>query len=743
MKETRNSCFISLIIFAAWHDHMRYFSLAFAIFLIFCFSPALGQSLAVNRDGYRIIATKTEDAIKVDGILDEAIWQNADRASRFHRIQPIDTGYAKAQTEVMMAFDETNIYLGVICHDTLPGKRPAESLRRDWNFGSNDNFFVAMDTYNDQTNGFAFGVNAAGAQWDGIQSDGGIVSLEWDGKWHSAVQNHPDFWIAEYSIPFKTVRYREGDKEWGINFSRLDLKSNEKSGWAPVPRQFASANLAYTGTLTWDEPPPPSGVRFSLIPYLAGIVTHQKEAGEDIDFSGSAGLDAKVILSTSMNLDVTILPDYSQVEVDRQQTNLDRFELYFPEKRKFFLENSDLFASLGSNQVRPFFSRRIGLDAPVIAGARLSGKAGENWRVGIMDMQTGSKDTIAASNYSVAVLQRSILKRSNVGVFMTNKQVLGPGSDSSYHSSLYNRVAGAEFNLASADNNWTGKAFYHHSFNPGPQGDRFSTAAMIHYKTRQFSAGWDQTYVGGNYLAEMGFVRRTGTHHSNPAVGYQFYPNSKRITNHGPELSADLFFEPGFSLTDREIDLGYSLTWMDRSTISLDLEEGYLKLLEPFDPTNTGGAMIPAGAEFNWTEVALTYNSNQRQLLTYMVSARYGGFYNGTRMSISTDLNYRVQPYGSLSMVLSYNRILLPEPYTSKDLVLVGPRLDITFTDKLFFTTFVQYNNQIDNVNVNMRFQWRFAPVSDLFIVYTENAFPKQLRTKDRGIAIKLSYWIN
>ncbi|MFO7670110.1 MAG: DUF5916 domain-containing protein [Bacteroidales bacterium] len=722
---------------------MRYFFPASSLFLLFCFSFLSGQSVAVNRDGYRLGAIRTNHPVEVDGILDDAVWQNAGRASRFHRIEPIDTGYARSQTEVMMAYDDTHFYLGIICHDTLPGKRPSESLRRDWNFGSNDNFFAAIDTYNDQTNGFAFGVNALGAQWDGIQSDGGNVSLEWDGKWHSVVRNHPDLWVAEFSIPFRTVRYREGESEWGINFSRMDLKSNEKSGWAPVPRQFASANLAYTGTLTWEEPPPPSGVRFSLIPYVSGKVTHQKEAGEDVNFSGNAGLDAKVILSTSMNLDVTINPDFSQVEVDRQQTNLDRFELYFPEKRKFFLENSDLFASLGSNQVRPFFSRRIGLDAPVIAGARLSGKAGEKFRVGIMDMQTASKDTIAASNYSVAVLQRSILKRSNVGVFMTNKQVMGTGSDSSYHSDLYNRVAGAEFNLASVDNNWTGKAFYHHSFNPGPEGDRFSTAAIIHYETRQFSAGWGQTYVGGNYLAEMGFVRRKGYHQTNPEVGYKFYPHSKNIAYHGPAVSADLFFDPGLSLTDREIDLSYTLSWIDRSSISLSLEEGYVRLLEPFDPTNTGGAMIPAGEEFTWTEAALSYHSNERQLFTYMVSGRYGGYFNGTRLNLSTDLNYRVQPYGSLSMELSYNRILLPEPYTSADLVLVGPRLDITFTDKLFFTTLVQYNNQIDNVNMNMRFQWRFAPVSDLFIVYTENAFPEHLQTKDRGVVVKLSYWIN
>jgi len=606
---------------------MRSALLVLLVILSTGFQAVSGQSIPVNRDNYRLQIIRTENPITVDGVLDEKIWSHAEKTGNFHRILPIDTGYAQAQTEVMVAYDEVNIYMGIICHDTMPGKRPAESLRRDFSFGKNDNFIAFIDTYNDQTNGFAFGISAAGAQWDGLQANGGAVSLDWDCKWRSAVQNYPEYWVAEFSIPFRSIRYREGDSEWGINFSRLDLKTNEKSSWAPVPRQFASATLAYTGTLAWDKPLPSSGVRVSLIPYVSGQATHQKEAGEDIDFGGGAGLDAKVILSTSMNLDVTINPDYSQVEVDQQRTNLDRFELYFPEKRKFFLENSDLFASLGTESVRPFFSRRIGLDAPVRAGARLSGNAGENWRVGLMNMQTGVKDTISASNFSVAVLQRKILSRSNVGLFITNKQVMGTAGDSSYHSYLYNRVAGAEFNFASADNNWTGKTFYHQSFNPGPEGNRFTTAAVIKYETQQFSAGWNQAYVGGNYLAEMGFVRRKGYHQTNPAIGYKFYPMSERIANHGPEITVDLFFEPDFSLTDREIELSYSLTWMDRSSIALDLEEGYVRLLEPFDPTNTGGEMIPAGSEFNWTEVALTYQSNQRQLFTYQLSGATGNLF--------------------------------------------------------------------------------------------------------------------
>jgi len=716
---------------------------AILLFLYAVSGVLSGQNTPVNRANYRLQALRTDQPVTIDGVLDEAIWSKAEKTTPFFRIQPIDTGYAKAQTVVMVAYDDEFLYMGVINYDPTPGKRPVESYRRDWSFNNNDNFFAAIDTYNDQTNGFAFGVNAVGGQWDGMQANGGVVALEWDGKWYSAVQNYDDRWVTEFKIPFRTIRFKEGDTEWGINFSRLDLKTNEKSSWAPVPRQFASATLAFTGTLTFEDPLPKSGVRVSLIPYVLGQATHEKEQADPIDYKANAGLDAKVILSTSMNLDVTINPDYSQVEVDRQVTNLDRFELYFPEKRKFFLENSDLFANLGTQTVRPFFSRRIGLNSPVIAGARLSGNAGKNWRIGLMNMQTAVKDLNSADNFSVAVLQRKILSRSNVGIFMTNKEVIATPDDTSYNAYGFNRVAGTEFNFASADNNWTGKVFYHQSFNPGPQGKRFATAGMISYATQKFKAGLSQSYIGGNYLAEMGFVRRRGYIQTTPTIGYQFYPNSKRVTSHGPSLAADFFFEPDMTLTDRDVNLNYSLTWADRSRITAGLGETYVMLLEPFDPTNTGGAMIPAGTEFNWREISLSYLSTQRRLFTFTAEGRYGGFYGGTRTSFETEMNYRVQPYGSLSLVASYNKVILPEPYSSVDLVLVGPKLDITFSETLFFTTFVQYNNQIDNVNVNMRFQWRFAPVSDLFIVYTENAYPGNWTTKNRGIVLKLSYWFN
>jgi len=708
------------------------------IFLLVC-SPLFGQVNAVNRDAYRIHVHQTTSEIVIDGIIDEEPWAIAERAANFHRVLPTDTGYAASQTEVMVTYDKSNLFLAVICYDTLPGKRPVESLRRDWSFPKNDNFIAFIDTYNDQTNGFAFGINAAGAQWDGQQANGGFVSLDWDTKWRSAVKNYPDRWIAEIAIPFRSIRYRDGVTEWGISFSRLDLKTAEKSSWTPIPRQFQTANLAFTGALVWDRPLPKSGTRFSWIPYTSAKATRDLENGKKTDTDAVVGMDAKITLSTSMNLDLTVNPDFSQVEVDRQRTNLDRFELFFPEKRQFFLENSDLFASLGNKNIRPFFSRRIGLENPVQAGARLSGQVGEKWRIGLMDMQTGTKNDVRAANFGVAAIQRQIFSRSNITAFMINKQITSPLEGEDISDSGHNSVAGIDFNLSSADSRWTGKAFYHQSFYPEASGDASALAGRISYETPKVSLSLDQAWVGTDYLADVGYIRRKGFYQVNPSAKYKFFPDSKRSQIMGRHM----FYNPDLSLTDREMDFIYSLEWLNRSRLSLQFEEGYIKLQQPFDPTNTGGDSLTAGSEFYWEEIALIYNSDIRKSFNYVVSTRYGGFFNGTRLSLIGELNYRIQPYGSLALMASYHKISLPDPYNSAELVLIGPRLDITFSDKLFLTTFAQYNNQIDNFNVNIRFQWRFAPVSDFYIVYTENAWPDNFMTKNRGLVAKFSYWFN
>jgi len=700
------------------------------------------QPQPVNRTIFMIDIAATDEEIIIDGERNETVWENTTTAKDFFRITPIDTGLATTRTEVQLVYNDDYLFAAIICYDAVLGKRPVESLRRDFSFPKNDNFIIFMDTYNDQTNGFAFGVSAAGAQWDGIQADGGDVSLDWDCKWYSAVKEYDDHWVAEFAIPFRSIRYQEGVDEWGINFSRFSLLQNEKSAWAPVPRQFKSSTLAFTGTLQWDKPPPKQGTRFSIIPFLSGQGLENIDAGTPPNSDVDSGLDAKVTLSTSLNLDLTINPDFSQVEVDQQRTNLDRFELFFPEKRQFFLENSDLFASLGSKNIRPFFSRRIGLATPVIGGARLSGKLGPNYRLGIMNMQTNGNEETPATNFTVATLQRKVLTRSSLSIFIVNKESDLQGNANGGENS-YNRVGGIDFNLASADNLWTGKTFFHQAIYKNAGANAFAAATSIKYNNGTVSGQMGYSVVGTDFQADVGFIKRTGFHRFGPHLEYKFYPNKGKILNHGPTFKFDNVLDEDLKPMDRELELKYIINYIDRSKLSAELERGFVKLLEPFDPTNTGGDTLASGSAYNWNEFSMKYESDARKTINFTSNIRYGGYYNGNKFSFNGEINYRVQPYVNLSISTTYDKIDLPKPFKSMAFLLIGPRLDLTFTNKLFLTTFVQFNDQADNVNLNLRFQWRFAPVSDLFIVYTNNAYPADFRTKDKALVAKISYWFN
>ena len=720
----------------------------FLFLLAFIASQATGQEvidseMSNNRQTHQIRIQKTNEEITIDGRLDESAWQNSEVADAFHRVLPIDTGYATAKTTVRLTYDDKNLYFAVKCFESMQGENIVESLRRDFEFGKNDNFLIFMDTYNDQTNGFSFGASAGGAKWDGLQSEGGNVSLTWDCKWKMEVIEYEDYWTIEMAIPFKNLQYQEGVKQWGINFSRLDLKENEKSSWAPVPRQFPTASLAFTGTLIFEEAPPDPKMHVSLIPYVMGEVSRDHLEGEDSEWSGDAGLDANISLNTDLTLDLTVNPDFSQVEVDEQMTNLDRFELFYPEKRQFFLENKDLFTSYGKENIRPFFSRRIGLTNPVHAGARLSGKLNKDMRIGLMNMQTGTRGNIPAANYTVATMQHQVFSRSNVGAFFINKQLTVPSKEQPEDANRYNRVFGVDYNLASANNRWNGKAFYHRSVTPNGHSNDQAASATINYSTQHWDIDGAYDYVGEDYQAETGYIRRTGYHLVSPRIEYKFYPHSEKIANHGPDLMYQSIFDPQWNHTDQTIQFKYEVVFLDRSNVSFNLRREYIKLRNPFDPTHTTGDTLLAGTDYRWNEAEIVYQSDPRSLLNYDLTAGYGGFFHGKRGYLEGNLKYRLQPYGSIGLNLEYNDLNFPEPYEDVEFWLLGPKFDVTFTRSLFLTVFWQYNEQIDNINTNIRFQWRYAPVSDLYIVYTDNYFPENFREKNRALVAKLSYWFN
>ena len=721
---------------------MRVYFLIVGIFL------ASGNLLAQKiNNNYQLPIKKSSSAIKIDGIMEEQGWLDAAVAKDFFMITPMDTSFSQVDTEVRMTYDDDKLYLLVINYHAVPGPYFVESLRRDFSFGKNDNFLLFMDPFDDQTNGFSFGANAAGAQWDGIMYEGGKVDLSWDNKWVSKVSNYDDKWVFEAAIPFKSIRYKKGITEWGINFSRLDLKTTEKSSWAPVPRQFPSASLAYTGSLVWDNPPPEPGANISVIPYVMGGSVNNFEGNTKPSYQNRVGVDAKIAVSSSLNLDLTVNPDFSQVEVDRQLTNLDRFELFFPERRQFFLENGDLFANFGYENIRPFFSRRIGLDAPIQFGARLSGKINKDWRIGAMNMQTGAADKtgLPSQNFSVLSLQRRVSQRSNIAAIFINKAAFDIGSANepvAPQFNQYNRNLGLEYNLATSNNMWTGKALVLKSFSPGESGNGMVHAANLRYSSGSLTGEWRHEYVSPDYTAEVGFVPRVGFYKINPSMAYLFFPKSKKILRHGPTANVSLFFNMDMAQTDNIALMGYTMRF--RSQSDLTVFGGYNRILlqAPFDPTNFSGNTLDAFTNHSWYNYGAEYVSKPQSLFTYSMSSQYGGYYaDGNRFNVMGEVGYRFQPYVGINMAANYNEILLPAPWFRTQFWLVGPRLDVTLTNTVFLTAFAQYNEQIGNINLNTRFQWRFKPASDLFLVFTDNYLPAPFYVKNRSVALKFTYW--
>lgn len=742
--------------------------ITFTLFLLSLIGEVFAQNPPVEST---VSISKAKDIITIDGVLDEQTWLDADLAKDFYLTFPIDTDFPTSPTEVKMSFDENYMYFGIVCYDPTPGKYIVESLKRDWNWPTTENISIYIDPFNDRTNGFNFSLSPYNAQREGLISSGNEISADWDNKWYSEVINYEDKWVAEIAIPFKTLRYKNNLTNWNIQFLRNDVKNNEKSVWTAVPQQYSSNNLAFAGKLAWLDPPPPAPKNnISIIPYVLGSVAKDHEAGTNYEPDGNFGFDAKIAVSSALNLDLTINPDFSQVEVDQQVVNLQRFELFFPEKRQFFLENSDLFAKAGFPSSRAFFSRRIGIAedtsgnsvaVPIIFGARLSGKLNKDWRIGLMNMQTvahegvvlpGSENindgyNLPGQNYTAAVLQRKIWARSNIGAIFINRQATGYNSEDTTNStSAYNRVAGIDFNFATLDDKWQSNIYVHTSFDPISKKNAISHAMFVGYSTRHWTLRYFHELIGDGYNAELGFVPRNGTFNIGTFESqYIIYPKTEAIVTIKPGVHTIITLVPDGSIADTQGSLSLEMDLSNTSEIKAAVKQNFTFLFDDFDPTRSDEDVepLPANSEYTWYTSELSYTSDTRKAFSYSLLGQYGSFYNGTKFSFISNVGYRFRPYGSFFVSAIYNDVQLPQPYNSNSFWLIGPRVDVTFTNSLFLTTFVQYNEQADNVNINARFQWRFAPVSDLFIVYTDNYFPADFKVKNRSIVVKLSYWLN
>lgn len=739
-----------------------------ALISFFNLTKIYGQ---VNSDQYQLVIKKTQEVITLDGELNEETWVNADVADNFITTFPVDSTKATSQTEMRLSYDENFIYIAGVCYVNSDKKHLIESLRRDFNWSINDNLSVYIDPFNDYTNGFTFGITPLGVVREGLVTNGRNVSSDWDNKWFSKVKDFGDRWQFEMKIPFKTIRYNENSMEWNLIFLRKDLKNNEESTWAPVPQGYRPSSLAFAGKGLFDKSLKKAGPNVVLIPFTSFASSKDYENNASANTDLQAGFDAKVGLSSSLNLDLTFNPDFSQVEVDQQVTNLSRFEIFFPERRQFFLENRDLFDEGGFRQSRPFFSRRIGIatdtagnsvQVPILYGARLSGKIGKDWRVGFLNMHTKGQDGARLSgadeidgtykllpqNYSVGIIQRQIFGRSNIGITAVNRQAIGYNEEAAISSSTeYNRVIGVDYNLLSEDSKWQGDMFYYQSFDEEERNDNYASGMFLGYNTTRVQLRARASATGAGYNAETGFVQRKDIIDLGTFNDVYFYPENSKIVRHGPGMGYSYKTDTEFNKTDIDYNVSYQIRFVNTSELEVRHGYNYVKLRNTFDPTSSlesDSLALQTGQDFNWRNFRVSYNSDRRRLFSINADFSDGGFYNGKRRNVSARFNYRFQPYGVLTVSVDYNDLYdFPEPFKETEFWLIGPRLDLTFTDKLFLTTFVQYNEQGDNMNLNARLQWRFKPVSDLFVVYSDNYFPDSLKVKNRALILKLTYWLN
>lgn len=697
--------------------------------------------------------------VTVDAVLDEAVWAEAEAATNFWQHFPTDSLQAKQQAEIKMLFDDRNLYVGIKVN-SANDEYIIPSLRRDFRASGNDNISLLFDTFNDGTNAFFFGTNPMGVLREALISGGGAevsgFDTSWDTKWIGETIKHDTYYIVEWMIPLSAFKYREGETKWRFNSYHFDTKDNERNTWINIPQNQPIFSLAYMGDMIFEKPLGKSKAPISIIPYVNALVGKDyetKTSTSDFKFGG----DIKMTLGNSLNLDLTVNPDFSQVEVDQQVVNLTRFEISLPERRQFFIENSDLFSTFGDDRdSNPFFSRRIGIakdingnsiQNDIIAGVRLSGKINSNTRIGVLSMQTAEDvaNEIPTTNNSVLTIQQKMFSRSNLSVMFINKQAT-KDYDFLENTKRYNRVIGIDYNLASADNTWVGKYFIHKSFSPDVDDKDMSAGASTSYNSRNWNFRAGAVFVGENYRSDLGFLRRTDVFKISPRIERVFWPKQGQVQKHSFSVMPFYLWRPGqdWENSDYTIVSSWNADFQNTTRLQLEMFNRFTRLYDAFDPTGSSdGTPLPAG-DYYYTSYEASFNSDQRKQFSYNIGPSFGKFYNGDKYSLQTQLTWRLQPFLSGSIQVNYDDIRLPDPYPDAKIWLIGPKLDVTFNKNLFWATFIQYSTQSENFSVNTRMQWRFAPLSDLFVVYNDNYFTDNVfAPRVRSFNVKLTYWLN
>ena len=690
-------------------------------------------------------ASRTNAPIVVDGRLDEAAWTNAAVLTDFVQQLP-NTGYpSKFRTEVRVLYDATNLYVSSVNHDPDPSRAITVGLERDFVSSNSDIFGLVIDTFLDRRNSFLFLVNPMGAVRDEQTfNDSRTIVDAWDGISRVKTAQQDSSWTVEMVIPLRTLRFdaSRDPQSWGINFIRRVRRVNETSYWAPLERQYRLHRMSKAGTiegLTGLK----QGRNLQVKPYaLGGNSRGAQVPASSLGTRGDVGGDIKYGVTPSLTLDLTYNTDFSQVEVDQQVVNLTRFGILFPERREFFIENSGVF-TFGDVQERNyrmgadlrdftlFNSRQIGLTPdglplPIAGGGRLTGRVGQ-WEVGALNMQTQKGvGSAPGENFGVARLRRNVFGNSDIGVLAANRQATDG-------SGAYNRSYGVDANIRLLGNLIV---------NTYLAGSRADTAAAdgtagrvsVAYRGRLWNTSTMYKRVSNDFNPGIGFVNRRGFQQAYGTAGIHARPKLRGIQEINPYVEADLYHDLDGTPQSHQVRGGLDIAFQPDGELKLEVNDWADRLDRAFSPFP--GRTIPVGS-YRWRNAKASYTSTQRFPVYGTLTAEAGEFYNGTNNVVGGSVTWRPRYDFNIEGTFQHNDVSLPTGAFSADLA--GLRMKYSWSTTLFGSAFVQYNTQTRSMVTNARVAWRWAPLSDVFVVYTERQNTLTNVRNERSVALKVT----
>jgi len=703
--------------------------------------PVAPEVITRDAEGRATVrAVRLMEGLRIDGTLDEAFYRDVRSMSDFIQVEP-DTGQAATErTETWVAYDADNIYVSFKVWDSQMDTLIATEMRRDStsSWQGNDLVSFIFDTFYDRRTALTFTMNPLGGRSDGTMVNDRQYSSDWNPVWETKTGRFDGGWTVEAAIPFKSLRYQPGAAQvWGFNAMRVKRSKNEVSTLTRVPPargQSGFQNAQFAATLVGLEAPP-NGANLDIKPYAISSLTTDRIATPSVsnDPEAEAGLDVKYAVTQGLVADLTINTDFAQVEADEQQINLTRFNLFFPEKRDFFLENQGTFAFggvainsaggnfnggfIGGTNSAPimFYSRRIGLSGdhqvPLNVGGRLTGRAGK-FSVGALNIQTGDKTVefgAPATNFSVIRVKRDVLRRSSVGLMFTNRSVstVGTGANRSY---------GIDGTFAFFDNLQINSYWAATETEGLSSHDNDSYRGQLDYSGDRYTVQLEHLKIGDNFNPEMGFLRRDDI--VRDYARFKFSPRPRRrsaVRKYVYDGSIEYIEDGTGHLESREQALEFALEFQnsDRFSIGYANEFEYLPV-----PSPIGSVVLPVG-DYHFDTFRVGYNLAQQHSVAANLTAEVGTFYNGHRTSL-TATRGRVPVTNQLSVepTYSFNRVRLEQGNFTTHLA--GSRVTYSVTPLMFFSALLQYNSGLNAVSTNARFRWEYRPGSELFVVYNE-----------------------